>query len=805
MIIASKPLQKTSWAEKTEKSYDFFKRNIDWGIQTSVWANPYNAGNRKKVLQGLYDIYNSKFPSSWFTHVTDPFSAKDPANKQWAAKIRPANIIRPNVDLLRGEYEKREFDYTIVVKGQDGYNTFLEKRKQGLHQNLSQIFINGINDALKDTGEDTQVDSKQVPPPDVYAAEFAAGYKDTLAEDAQADIDNIMEEQRIQEKMSELMKDWLIAGEVRSWKDVIRDKVVYDRVNPVELDHDKSPGVKYIQDGNWACRRMFMTVPDIVDRFYDSLQPGDIEDIESMSALSTSNGFYNYLQNNDNFQYNKVPVYHYVWKSLQKIGHVKGVDPMTGEPYEDLVNDTYTPDPLGAEVVDWQWVTQVLEGYRISENIYSELGPPSFQPNMIADFSKHKLTYNGLNFSDTNSDNLSIAKLGLPFQILYVILFFTFERTVAKSRGKIVLLDKNVIPTTKGWTEEKFFYYSEAQGYMLVDRNQQGADKGFNQYQVLDLGLFEHLSELIKLMDFCKQEYDGQLGINRQMKGQTYASDSASGNENAQFQSSVITEMIFADFDNFVRTEIEGLLDCSQIANRNGKRALYNKDDVGTKILDINPEYYCYSELGIMTTKSPRENAVLQRIRQYTQAMAQNGTSASALVEIETANNVAKLKGILKNIENKQMELAQQQSQNEHEMEVEKIQLQQQFAEYENLLDIEKMNQEYTRKQELVILQGDINLAISQTEMGVPQDGVDITEIMARQNDRDKVFNDKAKHKTTEDNKLALGKAQIKLEEQKLRVKQQEIASKERTAAASKAMDLKIAKAKPKPKPAKAR
>ncbi len=810
MIPISRPLQKKSWAEKIADNHKFFKDNINWGISTSIWSNVSIDSNRTSVMLRLYEIYNSKFPASWFKHVLDPFSSKKEEHKQWAGKIRPANIIRPNIDFLRGEYEKRPSECHVEVRGETGYNSFLEARRQKLFKVVSQHFINEVNNQLGTTGQEdpqqqvsTGVDSKPAPQPEDAAAEQAADYKDILAQQAQADLDLIMEEQSVHEKLSRCMKDNLIAGEYYSWKGVYHDKVHYDRVSPLELDYDKAPHIEYIEDGSWACRRMYMTVPDVVDRYYEGLSPSDIDELETMSALTSPSIFYNYLQNDKTYQYNKIPVYHFQWKGFQKIGHLTGVDPTTGEPYEDIVNDSYVVNPELGETVEWQWVIQILEGTRIGDKLFTEMGCPAYQPNMIADFSKHKLSYNGKRFSDTHAENVSVAKLSLPFQIMYVILFFILEKTIAKSKGKIILVDKNTIPYTKGWDEEKFFYYSEAQGYMVIDRNQTGVDKSFQGFQVMDASQFEHIKELINTMTFCKTENDEQFGISRQSKAKMAASDSGEQAEAAIYQTSVMTEMIFADFDTFVKREKQGLIDCSQIANRNGKNATYNRDDVGMSLLEINPDYYCYAELGVVVVNNARENAVLNRVRKYTQAFAQKADmNAADVVEIETANNVAKLKGMLKKIQQQQQELQAQQAQSAHEQEIEKIQLDQQFKEYENLLNTEFMNQEYTRKEELVILQGDINIAVQEIAKGMNPDdtgGADITEIMARQNERDQMYQQHQQHSTTEENKARAEKAKIMMEEKKNATKNREIQSKERIAKAKNDTDKAVARMKPRP------
>jgi len=307
-------------------------------------------------------------------------------------------------------------------------------------------------------------------------------------------------------------------------------------------------------------------------------------------------------------------------------------------------------------------------------------------------------------------------------------------------------------------------------------------------------------------MEFVSTTYDTQLGINRQQKGQTFASDSATGNMQAAVQSSIITEMIFTDFDGFVKADMQGLIDCSQIANRNGKRRLYKRDDIGTALLDIDPDYYCFAELGIHMVNNAKESAALERVRQYTQAFAQKADiSPAAVVEIETANNVAKLKGMLKSIEAKQQAIAAQQTQSEHENEVEKIQIEQQFKEYENLLETEFMHAEYTEKQELVILQGDINIAVQEIAMGNNPDstnGTDITEIMARQNERDQMYQQKAMHDKTEGNKDKQEAAKISLAEKKLAIEGRKQQSQERIAKANNATAIQVAKLKPKPKPA---
>lgn len=719
MINIAKPLQRQSWAAKIANNHQFFKDTGDFLIANSRFGDTGSVG-RTSRLKALYEAYNSKYPSSWFKHVTDPFSGNKAGNTMtWPAKIRPMNILRPNIEFLRGEYPKRPFNYQIVVKGEDGYNAFLEGKKQTAYKSVSQIFINTLNElgvAAAEQGEppiDTGVESKETPLPDELVSKFESTFKNILAAQGQTDLDLIFEDQKVKEKLMDMMKDWLIAGEAWSYKDVRHNQTIYERVSPLEMDSDDS-SIKYKRDGDWAIRRMLMNPSDIVDRFYESLKEKDIDKLEDRSFYASPSHFHNHLQGNMN-DMGKIPVYHYTFRSFEKIGMLTYFNPITGEIEEDMVNEDYKIDKSLGETIEWIWRTRWLEGWRIGEQelgLHVEMGPVRYSPSMMNDLGKTYGPYNGRSFSNTHAENISVLKMGLPFQIMYIISNFALERTLAKSRGKIMLIDQNVIPKGAGWNEERFFQFSEAQGWAVINRNQVGVDKSFNQYQMIDLGLFDHIDNLISIMDFCKRQFDEQLGISRQAKAQVTSSDSVGGTQQAIFQSSVITDMIFTEFEQFALTDVEGLLDCSQISNVNGKRAAYVGSEGRTELLNIIPEEYCYSQMGIMAVDSTKENDALNRLKQYGQAFAQNGSSPSTIIAIETATNIAKLKELLMSVERKQMEIEQEAAESEQQSRLNEIELQQQFAEFNTLLDTQRMHEEYNRKEDLVLIQGDINMAL---------------------------------------------------------------------------------------------
>lgn len=61
------------------------------------------------------------------------------------------------------------------------------------------------------------------------------------------------------------------------------------------------------------------------------------------------------------------------------------------------------------------------------------------------------------------------------------------------------------------------------------------------------MGLYQHITSLIELMEYVKKEWDEVLGITRQRKGDVKSSDTVRGTQTAVSQSAVISEKYFQD------------------------------------------------------------------------------------------------------------------------------------------------------------------------------------------------------------------------------------------------------------------
>lgn len=704
-----RPLQVIPWAEKTK---DWFVSNINYYISKSNYNFGASAGQRKD-LYTLYNVYNNQFPLDWFKHITNPLSAKKTENKAFPAKIRPVSILRTNVDLLLGEWPHRPYVYQVRNLGESGYSNYMDSMQKTAQGNLTQHFIQSALQHAKDSGQQLTPEQLQQlqsdpPLPDQVKQDFKASYKDAIAIKAQKWMNRTIESHEVKRRQHKMFKDWMIVGEAYSYKTVENDTLIYKEVSPMNLDFDKSTNEDFVEDGEWVVHREYYTLSDVVDKFYEVLAEENLKDLESKYYYGSSIKFYDFVKPRmENL--NKIPVYHVQWKGRKKIGFLSYIDPETFQLVEEIVDEDYPVDESKGEQVEWKWVNEVYEGWRIGADIYTRLRACPHQRNEMNNHSKCKLSYNGRKYSDTHSENISPMEIGVPFQIMYIIVNYILEKTIAKSKGKIILMDLNTIPDNDEWDEEKFFYYGEAMGYALIDRNQVGVDKSWNQYQVLDMGLFDQIKQLIELLGYFKQQWDDIIGINRQRKGQTLASDGQGVNERATFQSTVITDMIFIRFEELVGRDLQGIMDLAKYLTAKGMFGTYNDDDYGEELLKVMPGDFSNEDLGIFLQNASKAIRKLEEMKQYAQAMLQNDHKPSTVLEIIDAVNIADLKAKLKQIEEIDEQIQQMQVQSEQDAAAEMDKRKEEFAQFQSLLDIRKMNVEFDRKEDIEYIKGMFN------------------------------------------------------------------------------------------------
>jgi hypothetical protein len=736
-----KPIQRISYNEKISDDNQWGKDNIDYHIAQSTFPNSGELpSSTQRDINLLYNVYNGRLPDSYFNYVKNPMGSKHKQYSSFPARIRSYPIIRPNIDLIYGEYNRRPHVYSVENIGEDGYNSFLEKKKGVLQKNIEQHFINEA------ASNGVKADTQQVATPQEVQDKFVSTYSDLQAIRGQKLLKAIEKDCDVLRKIRKMFKDWLIAGESYSFKNILFGDLIYDRVSPTECDYDKSPDIDFIEDGGWFTRRRLVVFGDILDYFRDELEEKQFKELEdkSTNGNSINRNMYQYLVDNTREHgKGKIEWIHVAWKSQVKVGILSYPDPLTGQIQTMEVTEDYKVNKAAGETIEWQWGNEWWEGHRIKGDIYLGIRPIPVQRNEVNNFSKCKGPYNGVRFSDTHAINISPLELCLPFEIMHYILKYRLELTIAKNKGKIALLDVNTISNKDGWTEEKTLYYGEAMGFMFLNRNQMGVDKSWNQYTVLDMDLLAHIDKMQQLIEMNKAECDQVLGINPQRKGQIEASAGVGNTQQGIFQSSVISDIIFSKFEDFVNKEYQGFLDYSKFLD--GIKRLYRNDDLSQALLDMDEDYMA-ANLNVVVTNSSSHTEKLAALKSMAQAFAQNKGKASTIAEIIDADNMARIKQILKEAEASEQQLAQQAAQSEQEAEQAKLHITAQYKEMEADLEIKIQDHKYDREEELAKIKGDYQIAASSVVKEGGDAGVeailDVNGIEDRNLDREVHYNE---------------------------------------------------------------
>lgn len=767
------PNQNVSYTDKVRKDNEWGKLTINAIIGRST----FTTNTWKLWLKKLYDYYNGNINIDDYKLITAPFGK--PIEGEWA-DVENYPIIKAKVDLLKSEYAKRpKKDMVYVVNG-DVVTNKTEAKNEEVNKALESLFIHKLNEL----GVPTGVEQEQPETPERIVEQFEATYLDKRAINGQNALRYLKTQQHLDEKFNLEFLDWLITGEVYSHTDVIMNEVVYEAVNPLDLDFDKDPDLQFVEDGDWVVRRKYMHPSSIIDTFYDELTPDEIKQIDTLAVQGpaiTSNSAVYWDRSTGFKQWSRlIEVMHVCWKSRKKVGIVDFIDEY-GQPQSVEVDEVYKA--AEGEEIKWVWVNEVWEGYRIGTTMFKKIRPLPNQRGNLDNISKCKLPYNGRIMSNRNSTNVSLVSLGIPYQKLYNATFHRLKLAMAKMKDDMALIDINWKPAN--WSMDKWLEYADRVSMLFVDYSKDSVKMNATHQTRLQLAS-QTINMYTELLSFIKNEWEEVCGITRQREGQISSSETVGGVERAVLQSSLITETYFTLFEEYRKRDLQGMIDYSKLAWINGKKSSFvMPDSNGPIYMDIDGTEHCETEYGIGISDSSKEQERVNAIKQLAQPMMQNGIAASAIVEVLEAENISEAKVKLKAAERKLQEYEQFVAQQEREgnMAIEEkrkevLELQQEYI----LEQIDRKGEWDMRKTELTALgmdEGDDNTAIQEAmiEANLKQQelGLKNKEIVANQINDDK----RMKHEN-------------QMKDKEMQVKREEMRSKE-----------KIAKSKPKPKPTK--
>lgn len=704
------PAQKLPMSKKTQA---WKEACVDYVVGAGDSGFGGNGRSRSDEMQTYYDLYNSIYNEKDLKYVTNPFKQDD----GFPAMAQDYNIIKPYVDQLLGEETKRPFNFHPQRTSDIAASEMQEKAKEMLMDYIQATIASKLSPEQAARYEQALA-TGEIQTPEAIAKYLQKDYKDIAETEAYHALQFLKRKLNLTHEFYKGWKDALIGGEEIYYIGVINGDPYVERVNPMYFDYEHSLDLEFIDDAAWCRRKMIMSATEIYDRFYDKMSErqlnellelidqrpgaGNNPEIRKTSIDYESIKLHKINSFTDNpFDIDHITVYHCCWKSFKKIGFVTLLNPETGEAEEFQVDEDYKV--TGTEQsVEWDWIIEVWEGYRIGDDMYIGIQPIEYQHISADNPNSQKLPYTGVVYNNTNSKPRSLVSMMKPLQYMYIVVWYRLELALSRDKGKVAVMDITQIPKSMNIDVNKWMHYLSALGVAFINPYDEGWDipgreggkpSQFNQLSSWDLTMSNVIAEYIQLMQKIEDMVAKLTGITPQRQGQIAASELVSNANTAVNMSYHITEPWFWNHNQVKRRVLTMLLNTSKAAWKDNKRYLnYILDDATRAFVQLSDNFF-YEDMDIFVDDSTKNQQYIDQLKQLLQPAMQNGASLLDIAEIITLDNMSMIKNRLEEIEQKRMEQMQQQQQAEQ-------QAQQQMAEQQNQL----------KEEELVLKEAELDL-----------------------------------------------------------------------------------------------
>lgn len=797
------PAQKVPMSKKTK---EWKESCVDYIIGHSASSRNGNSRSREEEMQTYYDLYNSIYNEKDLKYVTNPFKQDD----GFPATAQDYNIIKPKIDLLLGEETKRPFNFRVVRTSDIATSDLQDKAKQLLIDYVQASIMSKLGPEEQARYQEA-LQSGEIMTPEQIQKYLTKDYKDIAEIAAQHSLNYLKQKLNVTHEFFKGWKDALIAGEEIYYVGVINGEPYVERVNPLSFSYEQSADLEFIHEASWCCRKMNMSATEIYDRFYDKMSEKQLNELLDMMddgtrgglnpqvrktsldyphiKTRTINGFSsNPFQNADN-----INVWHCCWKSFKKIGFVTIINPETGAEEEFEVDESYKV--TGREVnVEWTWIIEVWEGYRVGEDLYIGIQPVEYQHISADNPNSQKLPYTGVVYNNTNSSPRSLVSMMKPLQYMYIVIWYRLELAMARDKGKVVTMDITQIPKSMNIDVAKWMHYLGALGVNFVNPYEEGWDipgreggkpSQFNQITALDLTMANTIDQYINLMDKIESMVSEITGVTKQREGAISSNELVGNVERSVVQSAHITEPLFWVHNQVKKEVLSMLLNTAKFAWKDSdKRCVhYVLDDATRAFLTLNDDFF-YEDMDIFLDDSTKNQQQLEALKQLMQPAMQNGASLLDIAEIITMDNINMIKNRLEDIEQKRMEQQQALEEQQAQREQQVIQMQNEVKEEELMIkeaemDLEKYKIDADNATKITVAQLNAYRGLEdqdQNDNGIP----DTMEIAAQALAERKQASEEAGKQFEFNAKIREQQMKEKIEDKKIQLEREKLTAAER-------------------------
>lgn len=662
------------------------KKNENWWkecIDTATYIlQPNNEFVRKSInnKQANYDLRIGKLNFDDFKSYVDVYEL---GIKSFPNTFRHIGRGNAYINLLIGEEIARGTNFKVFISSSDKMGISQKEEK------LKELTLSHINDQLM-RGK-PELDEKSLQKFQHFSKYEWQDLKEiTGAKILKAEY----QRNRIDRMFTQAFEDGLTCGEEIACAELHGYQPIARRCNPLNIYTLSSGGSSKIEDADIIVEYQFLSVGQVIDRYYRYLKPKDIELLENKGSVSANlisgrpgpiplikdnnssllvlDPEYNDVLNNHWDSNGNIRVAVVNWRSRRKLQELKYYDEFGYEQFK-YVHEQYIPDETLGEEVEEVWVNEWWEGTKIGEDLYVNVKPIAYRGTSLANVSKGLPNYIGQIYNTNGGQAHSMIDVIKPIDYTYDLIFWKRDKAIATHMGSPLLLNSAMVPSD--WDPDLWLDYLVNKQIGWLDPTQEimkgpAQGKSAGMFNTLtgtrvdgsaqnDINMWTNV--LLSLEDTL-----GKItGVSPQREAQMSSSETLGGVQRSLNQSAHITEKWFAYHEDFKQRFLTKFLELVKYAyKKNPQVAQYVLDDASLQIVKDYDEFL-ESDYDVHISNAKADQELMQMLKEQTQAFIQNQMITPAdLVSIwksESTQDISiKLEEARNKIIREQQELKQQ-------------------------------------------------------------------------------------------------------------------------------------------------
>lgn len=641
--------------------------------------------NRYKDIRN-YNMYNGQIHLNDYEYLTEQYGTTYPA------RLVNYPIIQPKIDLLLGEELRRPLDSKVstinkeAVNRKEDYKVMLEMNK----------LLRTIHEEIKgETGFDIEMEGDQIDIPEDIDKYMRYNYKEAVEEAAQDGLEYLLNEQGLKEVFKNGFRDLLVTGKEFYKCEIVNKNPTARRVDPRSIVYDVNDESEFLDQAQWIGEERFLTPNEILDEYRFDLDKDQVAEIVELSQVGSYEQINKYNTNMFNWiEWEKgagvrVRVVTVEFKALREVRYkVSPNKHNPDEPFRKILPESYKAKPK--DEIESVYIDDVWEGTKIGGVVVTRARRRPNQVRSIDDAGHTPLSYVGCIRNNQSGTPISLVDVMRNVQMLYNIVMYHIELTLARAGGKSVVYDVSQMPSNIGMDMQTVLYHIKNDGIIPINsRDEGGQTASFNQFSQVDFTLSNSVQQLVNLKLMLEETAGQMSGVSRQREGAVGQYEYVGNVQRSVVQSATITESWFHIHNEVKKSALARLCNLMKLAWQGGKKAASILGDGSYSIINIMPDI-ALQDFGVYVGDSGKDDSMRQSIQQLSQAALQSGSiSLLDVIKVLKADTFTEAETVLEQGMDAMRQMQEQQQQAQQQ--AAQAQAEQGSADTQAKLELEKL------------------------------------------------------------------------------------------------------------------